>query len=315
MYHPKRIWPGVVTVWTVASLASASSLRAQAAVADAGAQRGAGLDVLVRQALDSNPGIRAARQRLDAARARIGPAGAGPDPMLMVGVQNFPFTSPGFSDFMTMKMVGVSQTFLFPGKLRLRRRAAEHDMAAAEAELESARRGVIRDVKAGYYDLAYLDAALAVLEANRTVLANAIRSTEARYATGSGEQQDILRARVEAARLGEQAATLREERQAVLARLNAVVDRSPAHPVPDPAIPSALARAAVAASASEVRFASAGLGARAAGSPLPRISRTRSSVPTMILAMSPTRSPPLSTTAPTSSTECASLSVITRSCL
>ena len=55
--------------------------------------------------------IRAAGARLDAARSRIAPAGARPDPMIMAGFQNVPAARPSLSrEDMTMAMVGVSQT-------------------------------------------------------------------------------------------------------------------------------------------------------------------------------------------------------------
>lgn len=229
------------------------------------------LDSLVAVALATNPAIRAARSRVDAAHARITPAGARPDPMLMAGIQNLPVTEPGFADFMTMKMVGVGQTIPYPGKLSLRTRAAEHELAAAEVELVGARLAVEEAVKGSYYDLAYLDRALEIVERNRRLLLDFMRVTEARYGVGTGGQEDVLRVRVEAARLGEEAVALTEQRRAALARLNAVLDRPSETPVAEPVVPRRVARAAIADSAAQVRFASATLGARAADSPLPAL--------------------------------------------
>jgi outer membrane protein TolC len=191
--------------------------------------------------------------------------------MLMAGVQNLPISEPGFSDFMTMKMVGVSQTLPYPGKLSLASTIAERELAAARAELDGVQLEVVRDTKTAYYELAYLDLAFRIVERSRDALLNTIKATEASYAVGRGGQQDVLRARVEAARLGEEAVALREERHAALARLNAVLDRPSDTPIEAPAFPPALVRAAVADSASQVRFASPSLGARAADSPLPPV--------------------------------------------
>lgn len=227
------------------------------------------LDSLLRHAYDANPRLRAARDRVAAARARIAPAGARPDPMLMAGVQNFPVSEPGFADFMTMKMVGVGQTVPYPGKLALRRRAAEHEADAARAALAAAVRQAVREVRGAYYELAYLDQALGIVERNQRVLADVIRVAEARYGVGQAGQQDVLRARIEATRLAEQAVALTEQRRSALARLNAALDRPSEAPVASPHVPGRVARAAVADSAHRVRFASATLGARAADSPLP----------------------------------------------
>lgn len=83
-----------------------------------------------------------------------------------------------------------------------------------------------------------------------------------------GALQEILRARTDLARLGEDASALLEERRAALARLNAALDRPSDSPVEAPRVPDRIARAAVADSGRDVRFASAALGARATGSPL-----------------------------------------------
>lgn len=252
-------WPGLAG----AQIASVSG-------ADFAARTvGTELDSLVRLATGTSPAVRAALARVEAARARIGPAGARPDPMLMAGIQNFPVSEPGFADEMTMKIVGLGQTFPYPGTLSLRTRAAEHELLSAQAQLRGVRLEVEEAVERGYYDLAYLDRALEIVERNQRLLVDFMRVTEARYGVGTGGQEEVLRVRVEAARLGEEAVALAEQRRAVLAQLNAVLDRPSETPVAAPAIPRRVARAAIADSAQGIRFVSAALGARAADSPLP----------------------------------------------
>lgn len=228
-----------------------------------------GVDALIAVAMAANPALRAARSRADATRARVGPAGLRPDPMLMVGLRDFPLSNPGFYDNFTMKMVGIRQTIPYPGKLGVDRRIASREVEASEAAARGVTLDVVRDVRRAYFELAFLDRALDVVTRNRDVLVDLLKVTEARYGVGQGGQQDILRGRVEAGRLAEQAVTLTEQRRAVLAGLNAALDRPSDAPVPQAAIPSRIARAAVADSAAGVRFVSATLGARAANSPLP----------------------------------------------
>lgn len=267
-----------------AAVAQASSPPAQPPTARASGSEGAAasVDTLVTRALAVHPAIRAASLRVDAARARVRPAAAWPDPMLMAGIQNVPLSGeeqqaaagttssmPAGADPMTMRMVGVTQTVPFRGKLALARRAAEREVGATTATLDATRREVVRDVKDTYYELAFLDRALEIVERNRGVLVNLIQVTEARYGTGAAGQQDVLKARVEASRLAETAVSLTEQRTATLARLNALLDRPSDTPVPGATVPNAIARSAVADSARDIRFVSASLGARAAGSPFP----------------------------------------------
>jgi outer membrane protein, heavy metal efflux system len=241
------------------------------------------LDSLISRALAVNPTIMASRRRVDVARARVGAAGARPDPMLMAGIQNQPLgreapmasvngvSIGGGPDPMTMRVLGVSQTILYPGKSALRTAAAQHDVDAASAALAEAQLSVAHDVRVAYFELAYVDHASMVVEQNRRLLDNIIAVTESHYATGSGTQQDILKARVEAARLGEDANALREQRRAQTATLSALLDEPSDATLPSLGIPERIARAAVSDSVSRIRFTSDSLGAPAADSPLPSL--------------------------------------------
>lgn len=227
------------------------------------------VDSLVVVALAANPTLRAAELRLDAAQARIASAGALPDPIVGAGIMNMPVSAPGYDEMMTMNALMVGQRLPFPGKLSRARQSAELEAAAAAARLDALRLDVIADVRTAYFELAFLDRSLEVLGTNRTLLVTLMQVTESRYAVGRGGQQDLLRANVEAARIAEEAVALREARRAALARLNALLDRNGETPVRDPRVPERMARAAVHADASRVRFTSDELGARAAGSPIP----------------------------------------------
>lgn len=263
---------------TIVSSAEALAQGAPELAAPSAANTSHQVDSLVAWALAVSPQLRAARERVRAAEARVAQSGLRPDPMLMAGIQDFPVRQPGFSDFMTMKMVGVGQTISYPGKLPLRTRVAARELAAVEAELAGARLAVEEAVKGAYYDLAYLDRALEIVDRNRRLLLDFMKVTEARYGVGTGGQEDVLRVRVEAARLGEEAVALIEQRRTALARLNAVLDRPSEVPVTEPIIPRRVAQAAIADSVAAIRFVSATLGARAADSPLPALETLQAAV-------------------------------------
>jgi cobalt-zinc-cadmium efflux system outer membrane protein len=79
----------------------------------------------------------------------------------------------------------------------------------------------------------------------------------------------VLQARVEIAKLAEEAVSLAEQRRIAQARLNEAIDRYSETPVPAAAIPTAIVRAAAPANPRQSRFVSPTLGARAADSPFP----------------------------------------------
>ena len=275
------------SVLTASVVAIAPSIFAQTRTASPAISRPEGssatyergeLGDLLRLTDSVNPAIIAARNRVAAARARIGPASAWPDPMLMAGIQNLPLgkmsaqgmaasTLPG--EDMTMKMIGVSQTIPYPGKPGLRRRIAELEVNAAFAAVQISSLDAERDVKKSYFELSYLDRAIEIVNQNQPVLVNVIRVAEAHYAAGLTGQQDVLKARVEATRLGETASALLEQRRSVLAELNGLLDRESATPVSSAQIPDRVTRAALASDPARIRFATQVLGSRAADSPLP----------------------------------------------
>ncbi len=241
------------------------------------------LPALIQSADTASPAIRSASAKAAAARARVRLAGARADPMLMIGVINVPVNTLSLrEDEMTMKMVGIDQNLPYPGKLGLRQKAAAFQADAAAASAEGVQVTVRRDVKIAYYELSYIDAALVVLEQSNSVLNDIVRVANARYSAGTGMQQDVLRARLDAARLNESANSLREQRGAVLSRLNGMLNRQGVSPVDHPSIPPSIVGAAVAAS-SDIRFSSNTLGASAIGSPLPSLSELQA----LALQMSP----------------------------
>src|SRR5665213_2890292 len=226
---------------------------------------GAALDSLIAHAVAVSPAIRAAQARVDAARAKISPAGALPDPTLMAGIVNLPVARPSFtSDGMTMKMVGVGQTIPFPGKLAARRRPVELEANTAAVALDTVRLAVARSVKSAYYELAYLDHAITIVKQNEQVLGEVGATVQSHYSVGTGGQPDILKTRIAAAQLGETANALIEQRQATLAALNAALDQPSDTPIENPDFPTWLTRYAVSENT---------LGAPAADSPLPSLAQ------------------------------------------
>lgn len=239
------------------------------------AQTASAIDSLVRHATTVNSTIRSAAMRAEAARQRVGPVASWPDPMLMLGVMNVMIggerrsahATPMGPDPMRMNVVGLEQTVPFPRKLSLARRAAEARVREAEAELGRIRLEVSARVRAAYYEAAFQTRALEVVDRNADILSSLIAASEARYVSAGGSQVEVLNARVEATRLGETAAALREARRAAVARLNGVLERETSTVV-DADFPPELIRAAAPASSAQAKFVSTALGARAAGSPL-----------------------------------------------
>lgn len=233
---------------------------------------------LVARAREANPEIKAAGERAAAARARLEAAGLPPDPRLGVGLVNAPVSDPLSSDdMMTMRMIQIGQVFPFPGKLGLEREVARWDLAEAEAERERIDRDVVARLRKAAFDLWLLDRSLEVVDRNRALLADFVAVTRTRYQVGTGFQQDLLRAQVEATRLGEEVLELAERRAGAAATLNALLDRLPDAPLGRPTLPEAVERAAFPAPGTPVRFTAAALddGESESDSPIPDLATLR----------------------------------------
>jgi len=174
----------------------------------------------------ANPMLAAARAEAVAAAARIGPAGALPDPELQLGLMNRMAGDFGSTaDPMTMNQLQVMQMLPWPGKLGHARAAARHAAAAQGASAAEQERMLAARVRMAYYDAAYADRALAVLRRTLELLRNFRDVATQMYATGAGVQQDALRAQVEVARMSEELTRTAQERLAAAVRLNALLGR------------------------------------------------------------------------------------------
>lgn len=182
---------------------------------------------LIQEALENNPKLEAAVQRALSAEKAIPQAGALPDPELSFGLSNLPVNSFAFNqDPMTGKVIGVMQMFPFPGKLSLATDMAEYEAAAIKYQQEEIRNQVIKMVKQTYFDLYATDRALETTEKNRALMEQFVHVAETKYATGSGLQQDVIRAQVEISKLEDDLIMWQQKRLSVVARLNALLKRS-----------------------------------------------------------------------------------------
>src|SRR6266540_6635178 len=187
----------------------------------------------LRIAREANPMLRAARASATAAGERIGPAGALPDPQLQFGLMNRMVSDFGNTmDPMTMNQVQLMQMLPWPGKLGSAKRAARHAAAATRADADEQDRMLAARVRMAYYQTAYADRALDVMERTRELLRNFLDVSTTMYAVGSAVQQDVLRAQVEVARMGEEITRMGQERVAMAARLNALLGRSALSSIP-----------------------------------------------------------------------------------
>ena len=181
---------------------------------------------LLAEAAHNNPEIQAAGNEREAAQQRVLPAGALEDPMLEAGVINAPLASQTFRrEDMTMKMLGLSQRFPYPGKRGLRQDVAAKDAESVSHAYQETVNRVARDIKAAYFELAFVVESARLVEKNRQVLEQFLKISESRYAVGQGTQADVLKAQTQLTGMMDELIKLARERQSIEAELARALGR------------------------------------------------------------------------------------------
>lgn len=182
---------------------------------------------LVADSLAARPELASAAAVVEAQRARVPAAGALPDPMLQLGIQNDGFTSIEIGSMEgSFVSIAVSQTLPWPGKRGLRTALARSGVDQAERAEDRIRLSTVADVERGYLRLRLARERRALLERQATLWARASEVARLVYASGQGGQADVLRARLEERRLGQRRLALIAEEAQALHGLNRLRGRA-----------------------------------------------------------------------------------------
>ena len=174
-------------------------------------------------AVRETPALRAEAAQVDAARQTAIPAGALPDPKLVLGIDNLPIEGPDRfrlgRDGMTMQRIGVMQEFPNGAKRDARVAAARGRVAQAEAQTRITRLMVLRETAVAWIardaverQLARIDA----LDSENRLFDVAVR---ARLAGGMGSAMDVVAPRQETAMIAARRDELIARRQQAIAAL------------------------------------------------------------------------------------------------
>lgn len=191
---------------------------------------GSTLQDLLQWADANNPELAAMRYEIDAAGDRIQPAGALPDPVLRVELQDFagPGAPDGFNP-LPGKGSGTKYTLMqsFPlwGKRDLRRDVATAELDQAKGRRQATATEIHARIKTAYIQY-YQAAGLKKLnEEILRLLGDLEAVAQVRYAGGLVPQQDVIRAQVEKTALQSEIINLDTEQHHAMSRLNVALGR------------------------------------------------------------------------------------------
>jgi outer membrane protein TolC len=226
------------------------SIRAQAlamllmlgVAAPAPAQEGAlgrSVESLLDYAKQNNPEYAAMRLEAEAARERVYPAGALPDPVLRTELENITNFGSNASPSVLPGRVGdtkytLMQPLPFWGKRDLKREAAEADADVANGKADvtwTEQAARIKATYAMYYAAARL---IRLTEEVIDLIERIERITQTRYANGLVPQQDAIRVQVERSAMRSELIQMETEHHHAYSRLNALLARPAQSPLAEP---------------------------------------------------------------------------------
>lgn len=190
------------------------------------------LNSLIKEVIDRNPNLAAARDRIKAAQIAAPRAQVLEDPEFSIMTQDTPFKSD--SERKTDIWYQLSQKFPFPGKRGLRRRIADQAVEIARAEEITTTRDLVLQAKRLYYELYLNQAERRINQENRDVIRRFVEGATFRYKTGTGAYHEVLKAQVEFQMLESEYLSIEKERASMVAMLNAILNRPPMTPVGEP---------------------------------------------------------------------------------
>lgn len=187
------------------------------------------LRLLLQEVLERNPKLARLAAEAAATAQRAPQVRALPDPM--ASVTWFAMT-PETRVGPQRAAVSLTQRMPWFGTLEVDERAALWDAAADRAGLEAARLDVLTAARSDYHELQFLAAEERAVEDDRATLSHYAELALARYASGVGLNQPVVRIQAEITRADARLLEIGMRRAAVLARLNALRDRPQTAPVP-----------------------------------------------------------------------------------
>ena len=144
-----------------------------------------------------------------------------PDPRLRLGAVNVPLDSFDLEqEQMTQLKVGISQDFPRGDVLSIKQQQSQYLSQAALSMADDARLNVLRDVRETYLNLFYEVSAYQIVRETRQLFSELVKITESNYAAGRVNQQDVILAGLELARLDDRSTKIKAREESYRVRLS-----------------------------------------------------------------------------------------------
>ena len=179
------------------------------------------IDGYLQLAAENNPELKAIFNQYLATLERLPQAKALPDPSVMFNV----FTSPVETRVGAQRAgISISQAFPWFGQLRSQENAVAQLAKARYQAFEEAKNKLFFDVRATYYDLYVLEAAIDITNNNIRLLESFRQLANVRLEAATGRAVDLLRVEMDFEELQNQILYLTDSRTPIQARFNELLN-------------------------------------------------------------------------------------------
>jgi outer membrane protein TolC len=184
------------------------------------------LDDLIKEAKATNPQLRAARNQISAAKAKINQATAWEPPQ--VGIEFFQTPTSSFpnpvkngqeTDYFAQQM------FPFPGKLSAMGRSAKLASRMTEEDYKALENKIIENLKSTYYELYFAQRKIQINAENQDLMRQFVDIASKQYEVGMVGQADVLRAQTELSMLLNDGINIQRDKKVTEAMLNTILGR------------------------------------------------------------------------------------------
>ncbi len=177
---------------------------------------------LAHEVLERNPKLAALDAAARAADQAAPQVRALPDPV--AGVTAY-LLSPETRVGPQQAMVSLSQRFPWFGTLQLKEQSALFEAAAARARVETERLRLVTEARRLAYELAFTNASEGVVQTDRTILGHYEELARARYASGVGIEQGVVKIQAEITRDDARLLDIAARRASLEASINGLRDQ------------------------------------------------------------------------------------------
>ena len=183
-------------------------------------------------AVKANPEISMLRHQIDALKEQEKASVVWKDPVVMVEYSNIPWESPSLGEHpMSGVQFRLQQTFPFPGKNDRRQAVAEAQVDLKRLEVEELKNQLAAKVKQFYWRLSLVQRRTEIRNKHIGIVERLLEAVQAKYASGSANQQDILKLHVLKEKLTDEIQDLRQSGRELKAMINSALHRNIVTPI------------------------------------------------------------------------------------